>query len=174
MKKLSKSERRHRREERNREAKIRYNLLRDAGYSVAEAKSLRYTKTTFDVTGIRVKKSGRVEKGKNYQSVKRIVTFNDRINVLRCLENPSAFTKHGFLTNRPKDPKLDTREYKQARDEYYEMAMAVKKRDNLSNDQAWYFMNFMIQNNYTYEQTRKELLGNEDFERYRQSKRNRR
>lgn len=170
---MTKQDRQARRETRNREGKIRYQLLRDAGYTAKEARSMRYNKSEFDIEGIKVHRSGKVNKDAQYNKVKRIVNFNDRINALRKIDNPSAFTKHGYLTNRPKDPKLDTPEYKRQRSEYYDLARAIMKRDGLTNDQAWYFLNFMIQNNYTYEQTRRELLGNEDFEKYRQSKRQR-
>lgn len=160
--------------QRNKEAKIRYQLLRDAGYSVKEAQARRYSKSDLDISGIQVSKAGKVRKGRHYHEVRRVVDLTERINVIRAIENPSTFTKHGYLTNKPKDPSKDTPAYKHARQEYYDMAMAIKKRDKLSNDQAWYFLNFMLQNNYTYEKTRRELLGSEQFEMYRKSKKGRR
>ena len=166
------------RQERNKQARIRYNLLRDAGYSVKDAQRLRYVRNEqhdayIDITGVQTsRRTGKVLKGKGYRNIVNIVNHDERIEELRNLKYKSVYTRHGYLTNKPKEN--DTPEHRRQRDEYYNIVMAIKKRDNLSNDQAWYFANFMLQNNYSYERTRKELLTSQDFEKYRQSKCNRR
>ena len=170
----------NKRQERNKQARIRYNLLRSAGYSVKDAQRLRYITNErhhefIDIEGIKTSRTtGKVLKGRHYKNVVNIVNHDERIKDLREFKYKSVLTRHGYLTNKPKDPKYDTNEHRRRRDEYYNIVMAIKKRDNLTNDQAWYFAHIMLKNNLTYHETRRQLLADEDFERYRQSRRGRR
>lgn len=145
----------------NTKAKIRYQLLRDNGYSVEEAKKYRY-RADIDITGIKVDKTGNVVKKTNYKKISRTVRVDETVNRLREVPNPTVFTQHGFLAH------SNIKSNRQYKNEYAKTVNAIKRRDRLSNDQAWYFAHFMMQSGYSYEKTRKELLTKEDFEKYRQ------
>ncbi len=150
---------------RNERARIRYQLLRDAGYSVAEAQRYRY-RNDFDISKIKVDSdTGKVIKNTRYKEVSRGVRINETMNRLRRVPNPTVFTQHGYLTN--KNIKSNV-EY---RDEYTKLVKSIQRKNKLSNDQAYYFAHFMLQSGYSYEQTRKQLLGKADFEMYRNKNR---
>lgn len=155
---MSKRDTRHTRNER---ARIRYQLLRDAGYSVAEARQYRY-RNDFDISKLKTDPdTGKVVKNTRYKEVSRGVRINETMNRLRRVPNPTVFTQHGYLTN--KNIKSNV-EY---RDEYTKLVKSIQRKNKLSNDQAYYFAHFMLQSGYSYERTRKELLGKADFEMYR-------
>lgn len=144
---------------RNDKAKIRYQLYRDSGYSVEQARRLRYG--GIDPKGIILEPTTRktIKRGK-YKTVKRTLDVTPTVNKLRKVKNDSVLTQHGFLLHSPK--------YK---GEYNEAVRIVKRRDNMSNDQAYYFIYFMLQSGYSYEHTRRELLSSAEFEKYKKRKR---
>ena len=141
-------------------SKIRYQLYRDAGYSAKEATALR-RKTYLDLTGIRLdKKTGKVIKGRNYKRVRNVIDVDNTMTELRQVDKGSSvFTQHGYL--------LSSNKYK---GRYNDIIQRIRRRDNLTNDQAFYFANHMLQSGYSYEFTRRELLGSREFEIYIQKK----
>jgi len=171
---------------RNERAQIRYQLYRDSGYSVQEARKLRY-KGYIKLKGIKVdRKTGEVIKGKPfrtdkktgqilkggrlsaYQKTLRGVNIDNYMNDLRKVKNDSVFTDHGFLA---KDRRYSGK--------YSEIVRAIRSNTRtasdktLSNDQAWYFAYYMLQSKQDYETTRNELLSKQDFEDYDENKKKR-
>lgn len=153
----------------NERAKIRYQLYRDSGYSVKEARKLRYL-TYIDISGIRInRKTGEIHKGKsqsNYAKRLKGVDPDNNISELRAIaerDNDTVFTNHGFLVKN-RDRKI--------RGKYSESVRAIRRNVKLSdgssldNNQAWYFAWYMLQHGVSYTQAKKELVGNEDFEKY--------
>lgn len=137
------------------ERKIRYQLYKDAGYSTAAARKLKYN-NDIDLTGLRInKKNGKVVKSTAYSAVKGAVDVDRSVDVLRSVKNTSVFSRHGML--------LHDSVYK---GRYNNVVQNIRKRDNLTNDQAYYFAWFMLEHDMSYEQTRKELLSSRDFEIY--------
>lgn len=146
-------------------ARIRYQLYRENGYSVEEARKLRY-RAYVDISGIRVdRETGKIIKKRNYKQVKKTVYIDDEFNNLRKIEkaeNNTTFHPHGWL--------LQSKKY-QGR--YEEAVARIRRRDKLSNDQAHYFAYFMMDSGYSYEFTRTELLSSREFEQYDKLKKQR-
>ena len=160
---------------RNVEARIRYQLYRDAGYSIKDAQRLRYIRNPdnpeyLDIKSIKVDRTTKkVIKKTTYRNVRNVINVDDRLSVLRDAKNDSVYTMHGFLTNKPTTG--DTPDYKFMRNEYHDLVMSMKKYDNLNNDQAYFMAHFMLLNKVDYHTARRELLSNQDFQKYVQSKR---
>lgn len=148
---------------RNERAKIRYQLLIDNGYTPKEARKYRY-RGDIDTRGLRVNTEGKVVKGTNYKLISKSVRIDETINRLRKVPNPTVFTQHGFLAHN------SIKSNQGLKDEYAKIVNTIRRRDHLSNDQAWYFANFMMTSGYSYERTRRELLTKADFEIYRQQR----
>jgi len=149
------------RNEYNRLRKIRYQVLRDLGYSVKEAQRLRSRSLSWlDTSAVRVsRKTGKVIKGKNYQRLLKSYDIDDYVDRTKSIKNDTVYSRWGMLTN-------DER----YRDETEKYVNYVRKTFNLSNDQAHYFVYMMISNNLTFEEAREQLLTSEEFEMYDKNK----
>lgn len=145
---------------RNDRRKIRYNIYRKLGYSVEEAKQLRDT-GYLNIDDLKVK-DGRVVKGRAYRSVIRTAEIDSTINYLRKDYNASntVFTPHGYLLSQ-----------KRTKGRYNKVIQTIKKNDNLTDDQAYYFAYFMINEGYSYEFTRNQLRNDPNFEMYKSKRR---
>src|SRR5690554_1749237 len=145
----------------NRLRKIRYQVLRDLGYSVKEAQRLRSRSLPWlDTSAVRVsRKTGKVIKGKNYQRLLKSYDIDDYVDYTKTLKNDTVYSRWGMLTND---------ERYQAETEKY--VNYIRKTFNLSNDQAHYFVYMMISNNLTFEEAREQLLTSEQFEMYDKNK----
>lgn len=177
MSKLTKVQRERLRQERNHQAKIRYNLYRDAGYSIKDAQRMRYIRNTdnpeyLDIKSIKVdSKTNKVIKKDVYKTTLNTLHFDERMDVIRMAykTNDTTFTYHGYLTTKPKR-KDDNAEWKFLRNEYYELVKTIKKYDNLTTDQAFFMAHYILMNKIDYKTARKELLSDEDFQKYVQGK----
>lgn len=145
----------------NRLRKIRYQVLRDLGYSVKEAQRLRSRSLAWlDTSGIRInQKSGKVIKGKNYNKLLKSYDIDDYVDRTKTIKNDTVYSRWGMLTN-------DER----YRDETEKYVNYVRKTFGLSNDQAHFFVYMMIKNNLTFEEAREQLLTSEAFEMYDKNK----
>lgn len=145
----------------NRLRKIRYQVLRDLGYSVKEAQRLRSRSLPWlDTSGVRISsKTNKVIKGKNYQRLVKVYDIDAYADRTKTIINDTGYTRWGMLVN-------DVR----YRDETEKYVNYVRKTFNLSNDQAHYFVYMMIRNNMTFEEAREQLLTSEDFEQYDKNK----
>lgn len=138
--------------------KIRYQLYRDLGYSPEEARALR--SKALDVSDIKINtKTGNIVKGKQYRAIRDntvgVNTINKYIKTSRKIKNDTTLSRWGMLTQ-------DER----YRDNTVRMTNYLKQHFNLTEDQSYYFLYYMASNNKTYEEARKELLSNRDFEEY--------
>lgn len=145
----------------NRLRKIRYQVLRDLGYSVKEAQRLRSRSLAWlDTSGIRVnQKSGKVIKGKNYKKLLKDYDIDDYVDRTKSIKNDTVYSRWGMLTN-------DER----YQDETEKYVNYIRKTFGLSNDQAHYFLYMMISNNLTFDEAREQLLTSEAFEMYDKNK----
>jgi len=145
----------------NRLRKIRYQVLRDLGYSVKEAQRLRSRSLPWlDTSGVRVSsKTNKVIKGKNYKKLLKTYDLDDYVDRTKSIKNDTVYSRWGMLTN-------DER----YRDETEKYVNYVRKTFNLSNNQAHYFVYMMISNNLTFEEAREQLLTSEQFEMYDKNK----
>lgn len=145
----------------NRLRKIRYQVLRDLGYSVKEAQRLRSRSLPWlDTSGVRInRKTGKVIKGKNYQRLVKDYDIDDYAERTKTIKNDTVYDRWGMLTHD---------ERYQAETEKY--VNYIRKTFNLSNDQAYYFLYMMISNNMTFEEAREQLLTSEQFEMYDKNK----
>lgn len=145
----------------NRLRKIRYQVLRDLGYSVKEAQRLRSRSLAWlDTSGIRInRKTGKVIKGKNYKKLLKTYDIDDYVDRTKSIKNDTVYSRWGMLTN-------DER----YRDETEKYVNYVRKTFGLSNDQAYFFVYMMISNNLTFEEAREQLLTSESFEMYDKNK----
>jgi hypothetical protein len=143
--------------DRNTKAKIRYQLLRDNGYTPTEARKLRHRAYVEleAVKEVKVSPTGEIVKNRKYQGVKGIIKADETINKLRKVENDTTYTRHGFLARD-----------KRYKGQYNKLVSSIKKRDNLTTDQAYYFIWYMTETGYSYNETRRQLLGSKEFEKY--------
>ena len=173
--------------------KKRYLVFRALGYNSKTATALSQRK--LDVTGLEIsKKTDKLKRNrttklyledyKDYKTTtttkrvkgKRVVTkqipyiddYQERIQELKGQEkslksrNKSVYTFHGMLTHD-----------KRFKGENGRVIQIIKNENNLTTNQAYYFFYFMTQNGLTYQETRKQLLSNKDFEMYDKLKKGR-
>lgn len=141
--------------------KIRYNLYREAGYTVEEARKLRFK--ALDVSNIKVdKKSGKVVKKTNYKRAKEDLKVDRYVIDSKEIKNDTTWSDWGLLT-----------QDKRYRDDTARIAKYLQKRYGLSNDQSYYFIYTMFQSNMTFKQTKQQLLTNKEFEIYDKTKKQR-
>src|SRR5690554_6621300 len=145
----------------NRLRKIRYQVLRDLGYSVKEAQRLRSRSLPWlDTSRVRVRRNtGKVIKGKNYKKLLKVYDLDAYANRTKTLKNDTVYSRWGMLTH-----------YERYQKETEKYVNYIRKTFNLSNDQAYYFLYMMISNNLTFEEAREQLLTSEQFEMYDKNK----
>ncbi len=150
------------RERRNELYKIRYNLYREAGYSPSEARKLRGR--ALDVGNLKLDRDGSVPKDTEvFQDIANDLNVGrvsqEHRDYLYKLENDTVYSNWGMYTH-------DDR-YK---DDTMRVVTQIQKNLNLSNDQAFYFFYTMVQYNKSYEEVKRELLSNKEFEMYDKNK----
>lgn len=145
----------------NRLRKIRYQVLRDLGYSVKEAQRLRSRSLAWlDTSSVRVsRKTGKVIKGKNYKKLLKTYDIDDYVDRTKSIKNDTVYSRWGMLT-RDERYQAETEKY----------VNYIRKTFGLSNDQAHYFLYMMISNNLTFDEAREQLLTSESFEMYDKNK----
>lgn len=158
---------------RNERLKIRYQLLRKAGYSAKEANKLKHlgSKRGVDVKSLKINpKTKQVVKNQSYHKIVKelkVVSKVDQVGKIydnynqrvQALENDTILTKWGMLTH-------DER-YK---DDVAKHADRLQKQFNWDNDQAYFFLYFMTENNMSFKETYQTLTAREDFEQYQKQK----
>jgi hypothetical protein len=178
----------------------RYKILRDAGYSVAEARKLR--KTGIDVANIKTKKVGKKEvlvKNKDYYKVvkpireknpawvkkhpkKRKKIIADSFPVIETLyedwkydvrdakkDNNTTLSTWGYIA-RTKIPDDDNRGWFY-KDRTVRMVKEIQQDMNLENEsQAYYVLWYAYKYGLSYEQAKKDLKTDPNFEIYLKTK----
>jgi len=144
---------------RNEVAKIRYQMLR-AGYTVDEARKLRYQK--LDVSDVKIKDKKIVKNRKYQQILKTLKVENKYSNYnqeMIKVKNDTVYSRWGMLT-----------QDKRYKNKTAEVVQFIKKDMKIKDDQAYYVMWFMHTNNLSYRQTKEQLMTDSNFEKYRKIK----
>jgi hypothetical protein len=151
--------------------KIRYQVYRRLGYDSRTSRAL--SQRSLDVSGLELsKKTGKLKQNtttKTYinetmEQWKRRDAINKHIDRMNDVKNDTVYTRHGMLVRD-----------KRYKGETGKIVSIIKHENKLSTNQAYYFYYFMSQQrlktNFTYEQAKKQLLSNKEFEEYDKRKR---
>lgn len=160
-KKISEKQKQLNKENRNKERLLKYRIYRDLGYSASEARKLRSKKIDVNLDNIEVE-NGKVKNRNNYYKAVRSASIIKYGEDVKDYQNDTVYSKWGMLTQ-------DNR----YRDDTARMAKYLQKNHKLSNDQSYYFLYTMLQNNLSYGEAKEQLLSNKEFEMYDKNKKNR-
>lgn len=145
---------------RNEILRIRYQMLREAGYTASEARKLR--KQKLDVTEVKMK-DGKIVKNKKYQQTLKTLKVENKYNnynqEMNKVKNDTVYSRWGMLT-----------QDKRYKNKTAEVVQFIKKDMKLKDDQAYYMMWFMHTNNLTYRQTKEQMMTDSNFEKYQKGK----
>lgn len=145
---------------RNETARIRYQMLREAGYTVDEARKLRYQK--LDVSDVKIK-DGNIIKNRKYQQILKTLKVENKYSnynqEMNKVKNDTVYSRWGMLT-----------QDKRYKNKTAEVVQFIKKDMKLKDDQAYYVLWFMHTNNLSYRQTKEQFKTDKNFERYRKVK----
>ena len=142
--------------------KKRYYVYRKLGYDSRTASALSSRK--LDVNGLEIsQKTGKLKQNKTtkifvekeriaWDRKKAVDQYIDRISEIK---NDTVYTRHGMLTHD-----------KRYRGENGKIVSIIKHENKLSTNQAYYFFYFMTQSGLSYQDTKKQLLTNKEFEMY--------
>lgn len=154
--------------------KKRYQVYRRLGYDSYTARALSFR--SLDVSKLEIsKKTGKLKRNsvtKQYiekdmiewkrkevidRYNKRVAqpVYQDRKNIKEIAVTDTVFTPHGMLTHD-----------KRYRGENGKIVSIIRRENKLTSDQAYYFFYIMTSNNMTYQETKKQLLSNHEFEVY--------
>jgi hypothetical protein len=150
------------REKRNETLKKRYQVYRKLGYDSRTSRAL--SQRSLDVSNLKIsKQTGKLKQNtvtkqyietdmRAWKRAKAIDNYSDRMS---DIPNDTVYSRHSMLTH--------DRRY---RGETGKIIQIIKNENKLSTDQAYYFFYIMNQSNMTYNQTKKQLLSNKEFEAY--------
>lgn len=147
------------RQRRNEIYKKRYHVLREMGYSAKEASRLR--SRALDVDNIKLDDNGNVIKKNNFNKVVRMHSVDTYINDMSTKKNDTVNTRWGMYTHD-----------KRYKDNTAKTVRIIQRDLRINNKQAYYFLYIMTTNGLTYEQTKQQLMSNQQFEMYRRRKGN--
>ena len=133
--------------------RIRYALLREAGYSPQEASRLR--SKPIDVRNIELDERGKVKKGLNYKRKSRSIGVDLDINYFRGLENDTVYSQFGMIT-----------QDKRYKDRTMKVVRAIQHDTGANEKQSFYLLWFMIESGMSYEAAKRELLSSKQWELY--------
>ena len=139
--------------------KIRYQVLRNLGYTAKEARYFRSRK--MDVSLFKINpKTGKVVKGKVYKKI--IDTYpnpktmaDNFVKYAWEVDMDRTKSRWGMLTHD-----------KRYRDKTAYTAKFIEKRHKISTDQSYYFLYIMTKYKRSYTDAQTELLSSRDFEEY--------
>ncbi len=147
------------RQRRNETYKKRYHVLREMGYSAKDATRLR--SRALDVSNIKLDNNGDVIKKNNFKRVARTHSVETYIDKMNTKKNDTVNTRWGMYTHD-----------KRYKDDTAKTVRIIQQDLRINNKQAYYFLYIMTVNNLTYEQTKQQLMSNQQFEMYRRRKGN--
>ncbi len=133
--------------------RIRYALLREAGYSPKEASRLR--SRAIDVRNIQLDKNGKIKKGLNYKRKTREVGVDLGVNYFRGLENNTVYSQFGMIT-----------QDKRYKDRTMKVVHAIQLDTGANEKQSFYLLWFMFESGMSYEEAKRELLSSKKWEIY--------
>lgn len=145
------------RQRRNEVYKKRYHVLREMGYSAKEASRLR--SRALDVDNIKLDNSGKVIKKNNFKKAVRMHSIDTYITDMSTKKNDTVNTRWGMYTHD-----------KRYKDDTAKTVRIIQRDLRINSKAAYYFLYIMTTNNLTYEQTKRQLMSNQQFEMYRRGK----
>lgn len=165
---------------RNEVRRIRYQIYRDAGYSVEEASRLR--SRSLDVSTVRLTKTGSIDKRTRvYKSMvseryteKRFDKYKENIKYTSTDDktflnkdiNDTTLSDWGYLTYHKEDEIYDSKRAKY-RDDTARMVKYISKDMKVNNKQAQYMLYYMLSNDLTYFEAKEQMYVDPLFEIYR-------
>ena len=133
--------------------RIRYALLREAGYSPQEASRLR--SKPIDVRNIQLDENGKIKKGLNYKRKSRSIGIDLDVNYFNGLENDTVYSQFGMIT-----------QDKRYKDRTMKVVHAIQRDTGCNEKQSFYLLWFMIESGMSYEEAKRELLSSKKWEIY--------
>lgn len=133
--------------------RIRYALLREAGYSPQEASRLR--SKPIDVRDIQLDENGKIKKGLNYKRKTRSIVVDLDVNYFKGLENNTVYSQFGMIT-----------QDKRYKDRTMKVVQAIQHDTGCNEKQSFYLLWFMIESGMSYEDAKRELLSSKKWEIY--------
>ena len=133
--------------------RIRYAVLREAGYTPKEASRLR--SKPIDVRNIQLDKNGKIKKGLNYKRKTREVSVDLGVDYFKGLENDTVYSHLGMIT-----------QDKRYKDRTMKVVRAIQTDTGANEKQSFYLLWFMIESGMTYEEAKRELLSSKQWELY--------
>ena len=133
--------------------RIRYALLREAGYSPQEASRLR--SKPIDVRNIELDERGKVKKGLNYKRKSRSIVVDLDVNYFKRLENNTVYSQFGMIT-----------QDKRYKDRTMKVVQAIQRDTGANEKQSFYLLWFMFESGMSYEEAKRELLSSQKWEIY--------
>lgn len=136
--------------------RIRYQILRDLGYSPQEAKRLQSHK--MDVDDVRLKKDGTIMKyGVDYKEVKQSAVYDMYVKDSLKIDNDTGYSRWGMMT-----------QDKRYKDKTSAMAHRLQKELKINNKQAYYLLYYQMtqEPNKSFKQLKKEIMTTEEWEMY--------
>jgi hypothetical protein len=133
--------------------RIRYALLREAGYSPKEASRLR--SRPIDVRDIELDRNGKIKKGLNYKRKSISIVVDLDVNYFRGLENNTVYSQFGMIT-----------QDKRYKDKTMKVVQSIQKDTGCNEKQSFYLLWFMFESGMSYEEAKRELLSSKKWEIY--------
>ena len=133
--------------------RIRYALLREAGYSPQEASRLR--SKPIDVRNIELDENGKVKKGLNYKRKSRSIGVDLGVAYFKGLENNTVYSQFGMIT-----------QDKRYKDRTMKVVHAIQIDTGCNEKQSFYLLWFMFESGMSYEAAKRELLSSKKWEIY--------
>ena len=133
--------------------RIRYAVLREAGYTPQEASRLR--SKAIDVRNIELDENGKIKKGLNYKRKSRVVGVDLGVDYFNQLENDTVYSRFGMIT-----------QDKRYKDRTTQVAHAIQLDIDCNEKQSFYLLWFMIESGMSYEEAKRELLSSKKWELY--------
>ena len=145
--------------------KLRYHIYRKAGYSAVEARKLRSRK--LDVESLKLENGKVPFENKTFKNLVENVGFNNKIDDFRDYYNKKVVGDNNDTTYSPWGAITHDKRYK---DKTARVVKKLQEKHNLTVNQGYYMLYMMITHDMSYQTAVNELISNEQFEMYRQSK----
>jgi len=142
--------------------KIKYQVYRKLGYDSKTSRVL--SQRSLDITGLEIsKKTGKLKQNKTTKQYINVTmkewkerdAINNHRERVRNIKNDTVYTRHGMLTRD-----------KRYKGETGKIITIIKNQNKLSTNQAYFMYYMMNTNNLSYQEVKKQLLSNKEFEMY--------
>ena len=151
---------------RNELLKKRYQVYRKLGYDSRTSRAL--SQRSLDVSGLEIsKRTGKLKQNKttkrfietDMKAWQRKEVIDNYSKEVKGIKNDTVYTRHGMLTH---DKRYIGKTGK--------IVSIIRHENKITTNQAYYFFYIMNQYDLSYEETKKQLLTNKEFEMYAKRK----